>query len=181
MYKRIKYLIKKNYDSSQLELLFNQPEIFEDLYDFEKENPLFQKDAFKKILPKSDKNYGNPLYSINSYFKYLEENDEDWLFNAGYDMYSTTFDMKSDIILIEHRIFHIQLITYLKYFVDKRIIDTHKKNYLYLDEIKRMVSKLYDKTKIKNMENFEFINNRLTKKCKKGFSRKTKSIRCIKN
>jgi hypothetical protein len=180
LYKRIKYLVKKNYDSSQLKLLFHQPASFEKLYDFETKNKLFQKDAFQKILPKTDKNYGNPLYSIDSYFKYLEEKDVDWLYNEGHDTYSTTFDMKSDIILIEHRSFHIQLITYLKYFVDKRIIDTNKKNFLYLDEMKRMVAKLYDKSKIKNMENYDFINNRLTKKCKKGFLRKTKSVKCAK-
>lgn len=181
LYKRIKFLIKKHYDSSQLKLLFHQPEAFRDLFDFDDDKKMFQEDAFKKILQKNDKNYGNPLYSIDSYFKYLEEKHEDWFYNEQYDQFSTIFDIKTDIILIEHRVFHIQLNSYLKNFIDNKIIDEHGKNYLFLDEMKRIVAKSYEKTKIKEMINYDFIKNRLTKKCKKGFLRTNKSIKCIKS
>jgi len=179
-YERIKFLVKKEYDISQFKLLFHQSSLLKELYDFNLENTEFKKNAFEKILKKSDANFGNPLYSIDSYFKYLEINREDWLSNEKHDTFSTQFDLKSDIILIEDRGFSIELLMHMSHFVDKKIGDTYVKNYLYFREMKKIVSKLYDKSKFKKMNNFEFLKNRLTKKCKDGFHRKNTSIKCVK-
>lgn len=106
---------------------------------------LFQPDILKKIfspdiklrkgclsasntLEKSNKNYGDPSYSLVSYFDFFEEpvdNESnrsvnsgkilnyDWLEYKGIDDYSTKMDLKNDIVLVECRIFQKLLSVYV--------------------------------------------------------------------
>jgi hypothetical protein len=60
------------------------------------------------------KYYGDPLFSIKSYFEYFDKFNADWLEANGVDEKSTKFDLKNDVIIIEFRDF--PLYTYLELF-----------------------------------------------------------------
>jgi hypothetical protein len=78
-------------------------------------------------LDKNNKNYGNPYYSLGSYFDFFEDpidnttrrNDKnelfhDWLQYDGVDVYSSTTDIKSNnIVLTEIRSFARMLSSYM--------------------------------------------------------------------
>jgi hypothetical protein len=77
-------------------------------------------------LDKSHKSYGNPYYSLVSYFDFFEDpiddttrrNDKnelfrDWLQYDGIDIYSSTTDIKSNIVLTEIRSFGRMLGSYM--------------------------------------------------------------------
>jgi len=77
-------------------------------------------------LDKSHKSYGNPYYSLVSYFDFFENpidnttrrNDKnelfhDWLQYDGVDNYSSTTDIKNNIVLTEIRSFARMLASYL--------------------------------------------------------------------
>ena len=97
---------------------------------------VFQPDILKKIispeikirkgafsasnsLEKSNKNYGDPMYSLVSYFDFFEKpvSDQivyhDWFEYKGLDDFSTKMDLKNDIVLVECRIFQKLLSTYV--------------------------------------------------------------------
>lgn len=106
---------------------------------------VFQPDTLKKLFPadiklrkgclsasntleKLNKNYGDPTYSLVSYFDFFEDpidNESnrsvnsgkilnyDWLEYKGIDDYSTKMDLKNDIILVECRIFQKLLSVYV--------------------------------------------------------------------
>ena len=79
-----------------------------------------RKGAFLKtnILEKTNKNYGNPFYSLVSYINYFEnpetlpeenENKEiyhDWLLSNGIDNVTNSFPIINNIVLIEFRSFN---------------------------------------------------------------------------
>ena len=77
-------------------------------------------------LEKTHKNYGNPHYSLASYFDFFENpidnttrrNDKnelfhDWLQYDGVDNYSSTTDIKNNIVLTEIRSFARMLVSYM--------------------------------------------------------------------
>ena len=89
-------------------------------------------------LEKSNKNYGDPNYSLVSYFDFFEEPFDgesnrgeisgkiinyDWLEYKEIDDLSTKMDLKNDIVLVECRIFQKLLSTYVY-----SIADTELKN-----------------------------------------------------
>ena len=114
---------------------------------------VFQPDFLKQIIPpdiklrkgalsasntleKSNKNYGDPLYSLVSYFDFFEEpvdNESnrsinsgkilnyDWLEYKGIDDYSAKMDLKNDIALVECRIFQKLLSSYVYSIADTEL------------------------------------------------------------
>jgi len=60
------------------------------------------------------KYYGDPLFSIKSYFEYFDKFGEDWFEANSIDEKSTKFDLKNDVIIIEFRDFPFY--TYLDLF-----------------------------------------------------------------
>jgi hypothetical protein len=114
---------------------------------------LFQPDILKKMfspdiklrrgvlsitntLDKKNKNYGDPNYSLVSYFDFFEEpidNESnisvnsgkilnyDWLEYKQIDNYSTKMDLKNDIVLIECRIFQKLLSIYIYSIADAEL------------------------------------------------------------
>jgi len=60
------------------------------------------------------KYYGDPLFSIKSYFDYFDKFNDDWLVTNNIDEKSTKFDLKNNVIIIEFRTF--PLYTYLEFF-----------------------------------------------------------------
>jgi hypothetical protein len=91
-----------------------------------KEN--IRKNAFliTNKLDKSNKHYGNPHYSLTSYFDFFEDpidsaerrdaNDKpfnDWLQYNSIDIFSSTMEIKNNIVLVEVRSFQRTLNTYM--------------------------------------------------------------------
>jgi hypothetical protein len=102
------------------------------LEEFLLENKQFvRKNAFliTNTLEKDNKNYGNPYYSLISYFKFFEdpidENEisNDWLEYSGIDVYSSTSDIKNDVVLCEVRSFARMIVSYIY-----NVADTELKN-----------------------------------------------------
>jgi hypothetical protein len=60
------------------------------------------------------KYYGDPLFSIKSYFEYFDKFGADWLEANSVDEKSTKFDLKNDVVIIEFRDFPFY--TYLELF-----------------------------------------------------------------
>jgi len=76
------------------------------------------------------KYYGDPLFSIKSYFEYFDKFNADWLEANSIDEKSTKFDLKNDVVIIEFRDF--PLYTYLELFsmADDKIKNEILKNHL---------------------------------------------------
>jgi len=87
-----------------------------------------RKNAFSitNKLDKQNKHYGDPFFSLVSYFDFFEDpiddperhdvNDEpfhDWLQYTGIDIYSSTTEIKNDVVLVEVRSFARMLISYI--------------------------------------------------------------------
>jgi hypothetical protein len=132
-----------------------------------------------KIEDKNDPNYGNPMFSISSYFKHFEDPkddtefkpDPDWLAAKNIDIFSTKFDLKDDAIMLENRVFR-----YETEYIFNQLFDTPYNDGIItiggMRDIVKKVDRLYDlKLKEKTMfaENIyqpQFINkkNRFTRK-----------------
>lgn len=83
--------------------------------------------SLSNTLDKSNKNYGDPMYSLVSYFDFfedpidddtnLDDDDEilkyDWLEYKKFDDFSAKMELKDDIVLVECRIFQKILSTYV--------------------------------------------------------------------
>jgi hypothetical protein len=152
----------------------------DDEYD-EDGNYKYDFDAFETDIPNTDPNFGNPMFSILSYFKCMEEKEEDWLREAKYDVFSTSFPLTSDEVLIENRFFMYEIVFYLRNTVDKTI-SKHKKHgerTLSIKEMHKIVYKLYG-DKLKNMVNLEAnpYKKRLTRKCNSGYYRNL-DFKCV--
>ena len=115
--------------------LFLQPDILSEYLieeEFKKEeykdlidtNTIFSKDT---TLDKENDVYGDPTFSLNSYFDFFEDpaNNEknkkqdgitikyyDWLEYDGHDIFSANMDLKDDIVLLECRFFQDLLKSY---------------------------------------------------------------------
>jgi len=87
-----------------------------------------RKNAFSitNKLDKQNKHYGDPFFSLVSYFDFFEDpidnperydvNDQpfnDWLQYSAVDIYSSTSEIKNDIVLVEMRSFSRTLISYI--------------------------------------------------------------------
>jgi hypothetical protein len=76
-------------------------------------------------LEKDNKKYGNPYYSLISYFNFFEdpidEISNDWLEYSGIDVYSSTSDIKNDVVLCEVRSFARNMNTYIYNIADSEL------------------------------------------------------------
>jgi hypothetical protein len=91
--------------------------------------------SISNTLEKSNKNYGDPMYSLVSYFDFFEDpidndtnvdiDDEiihyDWLEFKKYDDYSAKMELKDDIVLVECRIFQKILSSYVYSIADEEL------------------------------------------------------------
>jgi hypothetical protein len=91
--------------------------------------------SMTNTLDKSNKNYGDPLYSLVSYFDFFEDpidddrnidNDDeilyyDWLEYKRFDDYSAKMELKDDIVLVECRIFQKILSSYVYSIADEEL------------------------------------------------------------
>lgn len=129
--------------------LFLQPEILIDyLID-----DTFKEDEYKELIDTSlifskdtivdkDKDiYGDPSFSLNSYFDFFEnpvDNEKnkkrdgsikyyDWLEYAEHDVFSANMDLKNDIVLLECRFFQELLSSYF-YHIGDRTLKQQMKN-----------------------------------------------------
>jgi hypothetical protein len=194
LYVRIKEILKNEYgieDKDEIMKLFYQPDILETLYSREKneedEEELkilawnfteqgtykYNENAFKDDLPETDPNYGNPLYSMLSYFKYFEQKREDWLMVSKFDVFSTTFDLKNDEILLENRAFRFEIALFLQNELDSNMAEEET---LTVRDMYKIVNKFYGKNINKMMNiarrskkkriNFEKTSSKTTRQTK---------------
>lgn len=188
LYERIKEIFEEHYELEgmvEAQTLFENTEVLAPFFmnelkdgpkndnykdDYDADNKYKYGDDFiTKDLPETDENYGNPLYSVKSYFKYLESKEEDWLRDAEYDKFSTKFSMNSDEILIENRWFRYAISLFLRNTIDPNI----HADYLKVRDMVKIVNKIYPLEKIKKMNTLEWHPNRkrVTRKCKPGYYR----------
>jgi hypothetical protein len=186
LYNRIKEILQESFDISEIDevhRLLCQPSILSSMYKFENKEKTDHnyEGSAKAILQKSDPHYGDPLYSLSSYFKHFEDpktitSQLDWLTEAKIDSFSTTFPLVSDHILVENRFFRFEIGVWLRNTVDKNF----SKDTLKLKEMLDIVNKLYGPN-IKKMINLVHnpIKNKLTRKCKPGYYRNI-DFKCVK-
>ena len=204
IYKKIKdILIEANKDNNQANILemiydiFLQPEILSNT-----ENGLINDtkniriNAFKKnnILDKTNRNYGNPFYSLRSYLDYFEdplhlnkEEDEegvkeevesthDWLFANSIDSFSSKMDIKEgDIVLTEIRSFPKLLLLYSVYELGNYDIDTKNINLHFYRNFIRLYDEKQEKQEMpKILEKGGKTSHKNTKKMKNNLKFKIK-------
>jgi hypothetical protein len=186
LYNRIKEILQESFDISEIDevhRLLCQPTILSSMYKFENKEKTDHnyEGSAKANLQKSDPNYGDPLYSLSSYFKHFEDpktitSQLDWLAEARIDSFSTIFPLVSDHILIENRFFRFEIGVWLRNTIDKNF----SKDTLKLKEMLDIVNKLYGPN-IKKMINLVHnpIKNKLTRKCKPGYYRNM-DFKCVK-
>jgi hypothetical protein len=180
LYERIKQVLKQHYhvsDNDKVHSFFIQPEALKGLYeppnedeedmdedDFNEDGTYkFNEKAYIDDLESENENFGNPLYSMKSYFRYLDKKDEDWLRAKKHDVYSTTFDLTNDEILLENRSFRYAIELYLRNTVNFKIT----KDALTVKDMHKIVNALYGKS-IKRMMTLSRhpTKDRLTRKSK---------------
>jgi hypothetical protein len=188
LYERIKEIFEEEYEldgTVEAQTLFENTELLAPFFlDELKDGPKSDKykedyDADKKYkygddfvtknLQENDENYGNPLYSVKSYFKYLETNEADWLKDANYDRYSTSFSLTGDEVLIEFRWFRYAISLYLRNTIDSKI----HSDFLKVKDMLNIVNKVYPLEKVRKMNTLEWNPNKkkISKKCKPGYFR----------
>lgn len=161
LYVRIKQILKDHFaisDVEEVRALLSQPVVLEKIYeyvdfedeDFDESGEYKYGEAHIDDLSPSNKNYGNPLYSILSYFKHFEnpiKGEEDWLIHSGADSFSTRFDLKGDEIFLENRLFKDEVEVLLRNMINLKIKD----GLLTVDAMNSLVKKLYGSKNIKHM------------------------------
>jgi hypothetical protein len=185
LYERIKEIFEEEFQLdgvTEVQVLFENTEVmapffinelkdgpnnnnYKDDYDANKKYK-YGDDFVTKELPENDENYGNPLYSVKSYFKYLETNEEDWLKDAEYDKFSTKFSLIGDEVLIENRWFRYSISLYFRNTVDATI----HPDFLKVKDMLKIINKVYPIEKIKKMNTLEWNPNKkkMSRKCKPG-------------
>ena len=119
---------------SIIQKLIIQQSVLEDYLIYDIGN--VRKNAFSisKNLDEKNKNYGDPRYSLKSYFNFFEdpiddpdnrddknEMFNDWLQYNGIDIYSSTSDIKNNIVLVEVRLFARILSNYMYNLSDDKL------------------------------------------------------------
>jgi hypothetical protein len=92
--------------------------------------------SISNTLEKSNKNYGDPIYSLVSYFDFFEDPvdnesnrnndsgniiDYDWLEYKGVDEYSAKMELEDDVVLVECRVFQKLLSSYVYSIADEEL------------------------------------------------------------
>jgi hypothetical protein len=165
---RIKEIFQKEYkvkSPKKLHAFFYQPSVLKPLFDFadfqedefDEQGNYIYGDGLNTVLTKTYEHYGDPLYSLSSYFTHFEdpkdpENDNDWLLAGRIDTVTTTFELKKDTILLENRYFKDEVGLWLKNNVDPRIHASQ----LNIREMFQLVSRLYPESKIKKTANLKW-------------------------
>jgi len=145
---------------------------------------LDQPDIIKMIYPKKhkaptadfDTDLGDPTKSFMGYFKFMEtpiegEVDE-WLMYNKIDGYTAQYELKDDLIMIENRLFHHELLEVLK---NKNIVKNKFLNFRKIPDILKGLDHVNMTDQIYNPKSKRYV-----KKCKPGYIR-TKKFKCIKN
>jgi hypothetical protein len=188
LYERVKELLSQHYGlktSDQVYQFLNQPKILENFYeveegtqdeeeDFDEDgNYKYNYDAHSTDLPEDDPNFGNPLFSMISYFKYLETKESDWLKDEKYDVFSTSFDLKSDEVLLENRYFMYEINFFLKNNTNSKFAARD----LTFHNLRSIVNHFYT-SKMESMITLTRNprNQRITQRSKLEASRKKKTI-----
>jgi hypothetical protein len=84
---------------------------------------------------------------MKSYFKYFENKRDDWFIVSRQDIFSTTFELKGDEILLENRSFRFEVGVYFA-----NVLNTEfSSETITLEEMYKIVSKLYGKNANKMM------------------------------
>jgi len=119
---------------SIIQKLIIQQSVLEDYLIYDIGN--VRKNAFSisNNLDENNKNYGDPKYSLKSYFNFFEhpiddpdnrddknEIFNDWLQYNGIDIYSSTSDIKNNIVLVEVRLFARILSNYMYNLSDDKL------------------------------------------------------------
>jgi hypothetical protein len=147
LFARVKQILSERYKITSLDDILNlicHPSVMRHFYGSVAEK--YTKTAHMDELPETDPNFGNPLYSMRGYFRYLEKKEDDWLKIEKYDVYSTTFEIKSDIILLENRYFRYAVGLYLRNMLDENIT----KESVTVDDMYKIVAGFYG-DKVRNM------------------------------
>jgi hypothetical protein len=139
LYKELKKFIAEYFSSASIseeiiagiiqQIVINQ----EVLEEYLLENPKnARKNAFglKSDLSETHPKYGDPFYSLVSYFKFFENpvkseeefDTKDWLIYKGIDVYSSQSDIKDGIVLVEFRGFYRMLSAYFNEIADKKML-----------------------------------------------------------
>uniref|UniRef100_A0A6C0B216 Uncharacterized protein n=1 Tax=viral metagenome TaxID=1070528 RepID=A0A6C0B216_9ZZZZ len=163
LYERIKQILKQHFNlssaektidflcySEALKILYEPPteDEFFDEDDFEEDGTYkYNGNAHSDVLEEYQTNFGNPLYSMKSYFEYMERKEEDWLKAKKLDVFSTTFELKNDEILLENRSFRFAIELYLR----NKTNVTVTKDALTVKDMHKIVTALYGKKSIKRM------------------------------
>jgi hypothetical protein len=142
LYKELKTLINAYFSNALsneevvtiIQHLVIQQEILNDYLLEDKKNVRVNAFSIKNKLEIGNKSYGNPHYSLVSYFDFFENpiketerrNDKDelfhdWLQYEGIDIYSSTTDLKNKIVLTEIRTFPRLLGSYMYSIADETL------------------------------------------------------------
>jgi hypothetical protein len=184
LYERVKELASRIYrieETQEIKDLFFDESICDALFeasemnekDYDDDGNFKYGDPTHTHLVKDDPHYGDPMYSVSSYFDYFETADEDeesdWFIVAKIDIFSTTFDLTDDKILLENRYFANEFILFAKNVLSPK----YKGNSISLNDMAKMVNKYYEPSKIQKMINIEYnpIKKKIVKRCKPGFVR----------
>jgi hypothetical protein len=184
LYERVKELAEELYgitDVKEIQDILFDEKICNDFFethemaedDFDEDGTYKYGDPLKTHLKKGEQNYGNPMYSLSSYFDYFEtatdEESDDWFIQANLDVYSTTFDLTDDKILLENRYFSQEFILFAK----NELSTKYKGNWMTFGNMIKMVNKYYEPSKVAKMTNIEYnpIKRKIVKRCKPGMVR----------
>ncbi len=111
----IKLLGNENKIKEFLSTLLNNPNLDKMIYDTNliknKRRSLLV--SLKTNNEDSENYFGNPVKSIENYFEYLYEKNDDWLVVNNIDEKSTKFDLSENTIIIEFRDFPFYMYSYL--------------------------------------------------------------------
>jgi hypothetical protein len=158
LYNRLKELVQFELDPSILKPLYKK-----------------YKSALTKKCDKTHEDFGDPTFSLQSYFDYLDTG-KDWFEDNYIIGFVAMFDFKDDNLMIENRIFPISVTTMM--------VDRNIKMGFYSPSIKFMKqfnSQLIEEKTVTNLQGkmYNPTTKRYTKKCKLGEVR-NKNFTCVK-
>ena len=128
------------------------------------------KPALSKVVHKRHKRFGDPKFSFQSYFDYLDTG-KDWFEVNDIVKFTAMYDFKDDNLMIEHREFGPTIATMM---TDRNI---HVRNFSpTVEMIQKLNDELISEKKAVNLHNKIYNKNtsRYTKKCKPGQVRDAK-------
>ena len=170
-------------------------EEYKDLIDI---TTIFSKDT---VLDKQNDIYGDPTFSLNSYFDFFEDpaNNEknkkhdgitikyyDWLEYDGHDIFSANMDLKDNIVLLECRFFQKLLTSYF-YHIGGETLKEQMTNGVCNRLIGKMNTPNINGMSIANFKEIikipesNFLGGNSNKKHKKSKTKKHKKLRTIKH